>query len=84
MAAESDARWEPFESSSTEAVTTGEPKWKYVLVRTCQYLNNIIERDLGLASKLVIEEGLGPGPRVNSVNNPTKHLALASANVPEP
>jgi putative transposase len=22
-----------------------DPKWKYVLVRSCQYLNNIIEQD---------------------------------------
>jgi transposase-like protein len=26
------------------------PRWKYVLVRTCQYLNDIIEQDLARSS----------------------------------
>jgi transposase-like protein len=55
-----------------------DPKWKYVLVRSNQYLNYIVEQDhhaikrrcswmTGFKSALnaaVIEEGLGPGPRV--------------------
>jgi transposase-like protein len=35
----------PFSHQALRLLRREDPKWKYVLVRSCQYLNNIIEQD---------------------------------------
>ena len=45
VAAQGDARWPRAESSSVTASATGGSKWKYVVVRSCHYLNDIVEQD---------------------------------------
>ena len=45
VAAQDHARWLQTESSGPAASAAEDPKWKYVEVRSSQYLNNLIEQD---------------------------------------